>query len=103
MLGMTVSVLVLFGLVYGINYFDDIAQYWYLWGARTIWSIPLCYIIFASIHGNGGVISWFLSLPQWQPLSRLSFITFLIHIMVIAVLKTNSKIGHYFSYFEFVS
>lgn len=72
-----------------------------LWSSRIVWSLAMCYIIFACIH-CGGIVNWFLSLPQWQLLSRLSYITYLIHPTVIIVIYVNTQNGIYFSKLAFV-
>ncbi|KAG5684551.1 hypothetical protein PVAND_013777 [Polypedilum vanderplanki] len=39
---------------------------------RNVWAVGLCWIIFACQNiKTGGFIRWFLSLPQWQPISRM--------------------------------
>lgn len=47
--------------------------------SRVLWSIALCYIIFACFYNFGGPINWFLSHRWWLPLSRLSYPLCLIH------------------------
>lgn len=47
--------------------------------ARHTWACGICWIIYASIHGFGGVISTILSLPIFLPLSRISYSIYLIH------------------------
>ena len=56
--------------------------------SRVIWSVALCYIIFACVHDYGGPVNWFLAHPFWQPLSKLSYSIYLIHFFLI--LKTIS-------------
>lgn len=73
------------------------------WAFQVSWSLALCTLIFVCISGSGSVVDWFLSLPQWQPLSRLSFITFLFHVMVFMAINVNVKTGLYFSKFALVS
>lgn len=53
--------------------------------SRVIWSIVLCYIIFACIHGSGGVINWFLSHRFWQPVNRLCFALFMVHPTILTI------------------
>lgn len=53
--------------------------------ARITWSSCLSYIIFACAHDSGGVVNWFLSLPMWQPLAKLSFSIYLIHYSILNV------------------
>lgn len=65
--------------------------------SRVAWSMGLCYIIFACAHGYGGPVNWFLSLPLWQPLSRLSYAIYLLHFIVIMVQVASIKQVQYFS------
>ena len=47
---------------------------------RSLWSLALCWIIYAShIHKTGGPIRWFLSLNMWQPFSKIGLSLYLIH------------------------
>lgn len=47
--------------------------------SRVVWAISMCYIIFACIHDSSGPINWFLSLPAWQVMARISFSIYLVH------------------------
>ncbi|XP_033217532.1 nose resistant to fluoxetine protein 6-like isoform X2 [Belonocnema kinseyi] len=80
-----------------VNYEYDVA-YEAFFGAlsRPIWSVGIAWIIFTSIHGYGGYVNKFLSLPIFFPLSRLSFCLYLVHIMVQL---TNSQIARTPSYY----
>lgn len=64
---------------------------------RITWSIAVCYIIFACIHNNGGPINKFLSLPMWQPLSRLSYSIYLIHTLILSLTIDSLKMPMFFS------
>lgn len=46
---------------------------------RSCWATAIAWIIFACHNGSGGVVSWFLELPQFQPLSRMSLSVYLSH------------------------
>lgn len=56
---------------------------------RIVWSICVSYIIFACIHNSGGPINWFLSLPMWQPISKLSYSLFLVQGVVMTPINTR--------------
>lgn len=71
--------------------------------SRVFWSIALCYIIFACVHGHGGLINSFLSHPLWQPLSRLSYSIYLLHLVVMMVTTASMKTPLYFSELNAVS
>ena len=51
--------------------------------SRTIFSIGIALMIYACHNGFGGVINKFLSWSFWIPLSRLSFMAYLCHPVVI--------------------
>lgn len=72
-------------------------SYEFIWRARVWWSLCLCFIIFACVNGQGGIINWFLSNPRWQPIARLSFNIFLVHQTVIVITMANRKVPIYFS------
>lgn len=46
---------------------------------RTCWAIGLAWIIFACHNGSGGIIRWFLCLPHFKPLARMSLSVYLSH------------------------
>lgn len=66
--------------------------------SRVGWSIALCYIVFACVHYNaGGPVNRFLSHPLWQPLSRLCYSIYLVHVPVIIAMAAAMKTPHYFT------
>lgn len=71
----------------------------FFYKGRLWWSLSICYMIFACLNDQGGIINWFLSHPSWQPISRLSFSIYLIHQTVMAVIFADQRIGWYFSVF----
>ncbi|XP_055300689.1 nose resistant to fluoxetine protein 6-like isoform X2 [Sitodiplosis mosellana] len=94
---LTLSAGVLTMLLYTSAVVDRSADF--LWKGRVWWSLSLCYIIFACLNDQGGIINWFLSQPSWQPISRLSFNIFLIHQTVMSVMFADRKVVWYFSVF----
>lgn len=60
----------------------DLENAFYESFSRVCWSISVGWIILACVHGYGGPVNWFLSLPQWQPMCRLSYCIFLLHTLV---------------------
>lgn len=89
-------------LTYSLEQLDSTAtsiQYGLYDGlSRVCWSIALCYVIFACAHNAGGPVNRFLSHPLWQPLSRLSYSIYLVHIPLIIAMTATMKIPFYFSY-----
>ena len=54
--------------------------------SRTIYSIGIALAIYACHNGFGGVINSFLSWSFWVPLSRLTFMVYLCHPMVLTLM-----------------
>ena len=46
---------------------------------RVAWCIALSWVVFACVHGYGGPVDMFLSLPIFQVLGRFTYSMFLIH------------------------
>ncbi|XP_058817531.1 nose resistant to fluoxetine protein 6-like [Topomyia yanbarensis] len=61
---------------------------------RVIWACCLGWIVFACVNGYGGPVNTFLSFPAWQPLGRLSYSMYLLHlplqVMLTGVLKSTT-------------
>ena len=49
----------------------------------SVWSLGLCYVIYACCNSQGALVNWFLSLQIWMPLSRITFKAYLLHEIVI--------------------
>jgi peptidoglycan/LPS O-acetylase OafA/YrhL len=47
--------------------------------SHLIWGLCLCWIIFACCRGHGGLVNDLLSWPGWTPISKVSFMTYLVH------------------------
>ena len=58
----------------------------YFMFSRTVYSIGIALIIYACHNGFGGIINSFLSWSFWAPLSRLTFMAYLIHPNVLDVM-----------------
>ena len=54
--------------------------------SRTIYSIGIALMIYACHNGYGGIINSFLSWSFWVPLSRLTFMTYLCHPIVLTLM-----------------
>lgn len=46
---------------------------------RVFWCYAVGWMIFACHNGTGGLVRWFLSLRQWQPLGKLGLCIYLVH------------------------
>lgn len=65
--------------------------------SRVSWAISLSWIIFCCTHGYGGPVNWFLSLSIWQPLARISYSIYLVHLPIQLVLAASVRVPTYFS------
>ncbi|XP_069123541.1 nose resistant to fluoxetine protein 6-like [Argopecten irradians] len=50
---------------------------------RSVWGMCVCWVIFACVTGNGGLVNNFLSWKLFVPLGRLSYCIYLTHPLVI--------------------
>ncbi|XP_048237970.1 uncharacterized protein LOC124115336 [Haliotis rufescens] len=48
---------------------------------RHVWSLVLVWVIFMCCKGKGGIVDWMLSWDWWQPLSRLTYGAYLVHLI----------------------
>lgn len=65
--------------------------------SRLTWSVFLCLLVYACVKGYGGPINWFLSWPQWQPLARLTYGIYLVHMPVMLLSLASQRKPAYFS------
>lgn len=70
--------------------------------SRVCWAISVGWIIFACVNGYGSSVNWFLSLPQWQPLGRLSYSVYLLHCVIQFVRQGSMRTPKYFTDFNAV-
>lgn len=66
---------------------------------RVAWAYAIAWIIFACQNGSGGIIRWFLSLNQWQPLGRMGLSIYLVHRFYQVVTFINEKQPIYWDFF----
>lgn len=67
---------------------------------RLMWSCAVAWIIFACQNGSGGVVRWFLSLKQWQPLGKIGLSIYLVHYFYQIVTILNQKQPIYWDFFS---
>ncbi|XP_055547729.1 nose resistant to fluoxetine protein 6-like [Wyeomyia smithii] len=58
---------------------------------RVVWASCLGWIVFACVNGYGGPVNTLLSLSIWQPLGRLSYSMYLLHLPLQAMLTGMVK------------
>lgn len=66
---------------------------------RIGWSYAVAWIIFACQNGTGGIIRWFLSLRQWQPIARMGLSMYMVHRMYQIITIISKKQPIYFEFF----
>ncbi|XP_073964200.1 O-acyltransferase like protein-like isoform X3 [Choristoneura fumiferana] len=64
---------------------------------RSCWSLALCWMIFACVHGYGGPVNWFLSLRLWKFPARISYAMYLSHFLVQLTITTADVAPVYFN------
>lgn len=67
--------------------------------ARIGWSFAVSWIIYACHNGSGGIVRWFLSLKQWQPLGKMGLSIYLVHRMYQIITTMNQKQPIYWDFF----
>ncbi|KAK3727190.1 hypothetical protein RRG08_059588 [Elysia crispata] len=55
----------------------------YITLTRTVWGLCVAWVIVMCSTGNGGPINTFLSMPLLKPLSRLTYMAYLVHEIVV--------------------
>ncbi|XP_030378335.1 nose resistant to fluoxetine protein 6-like [Scaptodrosophila lebanonensis] len=77
----------------------NLGDAFYMTLTRIAWPLGLCWVVFACMHGYGGLANSFLSSPMWQPLSKLSYCAYIWHIFVTESnwgrMRTNSYFSDY--------
>ena len=53
-------------------------RFWYS-STHLLWSSALTWLVFACCRGLGGPITQLLTWPGWTPISKVSFMTYLVH------------------------
>lgn len=89
--GWTVSTVAMAAIIFGDYPFqqpDSYMNHSIVWDAvyestnRVVWAGCLGWIVFACINGYGGPVNTLLSLSVWQPLGRLSYSIYLLHLPI---------------------
>ena len=70
--------------------------------SRTAWALSVVWVIFSCVTGHGGVVNMFLSWSLWVPLSRLTYVVYLIHLIVLHVLIASARTPVYASDFTII-
>ena len=57
---------------------NRLQRFWYS-SSHLMWGICLTWTVFACCRGLGGIVNDILSWPGWIPISKVSFMTYLVH------------------------
>eukprot|EP01132_Coremiostelium_polycephalum_P004322 gene4322-5409_t len=69
--------------------------------SRTLFCVALCTFMMATFYGHGGLLKYFLELPVWKPISKLTYATYLVHPMVIYIRVLSATVLFHYSWTEF--
>lgn len=65
--------------------------------SRVAWACGIGWIIFACVNGYGGLANQILSFSIWQPLGRLSYCIYLLHLPIQLMMAGAQRIPYYFT------
>ncbi|XP_017156723.1 nose resistant to fluoxetine protein 6-like [Drosophila miranda] len=104
-LGWLLSLALLFTCIFsvygkGIGSLPIVQEAFYLTLSRIAWPLGLCWVVFACMHGYGGLANSFLSSPLWQPLSKLSYSAYIFHMVIEALNAGITRTNTYFSDYQ---
>lgn len=85
-----------------VNKTSLLANAFYLAFYRNGWALATAWMVYACHNGTGGIIRWFLQLPQWQPIGRMGLSLYLLHFLFQHFIVMNSKQPIYFDEFELI-
>lgn len=85
-----------------VNETSLLANAFYLAFYRNGWVVATGWMVYACHNGTGGIIRWFLQLPQWQPIGRMGLSLYLLSFMFQHFIVMNSKQPIYFDEFELI-
>ncbi|XP_017103734.2 nose resistant to fluoxetine protein 6-like [Drosophila bipectinata] len=79
---------------------STLEEAFYLTFTRISWPLGLCWVVFACMHGYGGIANSILSSPLWQPLSRLSYSAYIFHMFIESLNAGLVRSNTYFSDYQ---
>ncbi|KAL3271387.1 hypothetical protein HHI36_021871 [Cryptolaemus montrouzieri] len=81
---------------------NALADGFYLGFNRSVWSCAVSLLILLCVFGNGGPVNWFLSLPVFQFLSKISYSIYLIHYGLITIANVSARDTFHFNNFNVI-
>ncbi|KXJ75069.1 hypothetical protein RP20_CCG012371 [Aedes albopictus] len=94
---------------YGFNHtdynkFSGVVDATYASLHRTMFSVCIMWIILACVNGKAGPVNDILCAPLWQPVTKLSFVMYLLHSLLIMMSSIASvKLEGYFSVMDMLN
>ncbi|KAH8280769.1 hypothetical protein KR054_010702, partial [Drosophila jambulina] len=86
--------------VYGQNTLPIVEEAFYVTLTRIAWPLALCWVVFACMHGYGGLASEILTSPLWQPMSKLSYSAYIFHMFIESLNMSMTRTNTYFSDYQ---
>ncbi|XP_063590278.1 nose resistant to fluoxetine protein 6-like [Penaeus indicus] len=77
--------------------YDVVTQVTYAGLSRPAWGAVLAWVVYACHFGYGGPVDGFLSHPSWQPISRVTYSTYLVAMQIQYLTTYTSKAPFYFT------
>uniref|UniRef100_A0A182P7U7 Nose resistant-to-fluoxetine protein N-terminal domain-containing protein n=1 Tax=Anopheles epiroticus TaxID=199890 RepID=A0A182P7U7_9DIPT len=65
--------------------------------SRVCWATAIGWIVFACVNGYGGPINELLGATVWQPLGRLSYAIYLLHLPIQLMMAGSARLPYYFT------
>jgi len=99
------ALLIMFGLYSHVHHWTGLqipVAAFYNAVARPAWSLVIAWIVVACVNGYGGPINTLLSWKAFMPLSRLTFISYLIHPFIVTTTYASSETTQHVSLLSIV-
>ncbi|XP_055842471.1 nose resistant to fluoxetine protein 6-like [Episyrphus balteatus] len=112
LIGWIISLGTMFFIVFGLHFFLDFPFNSSVGYAaaneslkRVFWTLALAWIVFTCHFGYGGLVNSILSHPFWQPIGRLTYCMYLVHLLVqeinYGIIRTDVYFSDYTMFLEF--
>ncbi|XP_069696172.1 nose resistant to fluoxetine protein 6-like [Periplaneta americana] len=86
-----------------LGYSNHILMSLYSSVCHTVWALGIAFIIVVSESNNGGIVQTVLSWKMFQPLGRLTFCFYLVHLPLMMYRSFTVRVPVYFSLFHALS
>ncbi|XP_063721599.1 nose resistant to fluoxetine protein 6-like [Symsagittifera roscoffensis] len=107
--GWLVSIALMAGVIFGLSemlygYFPSFfLSALYNSTARILWAVGVAWVMFACMHGYGGIINSFLSWKIWIPLARLTYLVYLLHPLMIVFATASSQTQFHYNNYNYAA